>query len=228
MGWKENYYKLTFKNIPNIFRIFGFIIYTKNAPITIFRYRAGNDMDFEALESNQIYLSNMCIQDDGFEGKYEIKFKKHLNNDTLKKIMQNMVDDFIEYVRSHFYIACFAESRKNEKMWEQYADNSKGFCIEYNLQACKEYIFPVIYKMEKSIYFESLNEWEARKFLLIKHSKWDWQDEWRIVWPFYSKPHDGEYIEQPPIEAIYKGRNMSSDKIKKLEKYCDEHMIPLF
>lgn len=32
MGWKEKYYKVTFKNIPNIFRLFGFIIYTKNAP----------------------------------------------------------------------------------------------------------------------------------------------------------------------------------------------------
>ena len=52
----------------------GQLIYIKNAPNTIFKYRTGNEKNFEALESNRIFLSNMTIQDDRFEGKYKVTF----------------------------------------------------------------------------------------------------------------------------------------------------------
>lgn len=225
MNWKVVFTKIAFTRFG---KYLGILLYVFKSPNTIFRYRTGSDEDFEALESNKIYVSNMCIQDDGFEGKYNVIFSDNLNHAFLEDTRRNLIQECIEFVRSHFYIACFTESGKDEKMWEQYADNGKGFCIEYNLQGCDKFIFPVIYKNVKEIKYASWNEMEARKFLFVKHSKWEWQNEWRIAWPFYGDPHKGKYIEQPSIVAIYKGKFMEPNKRKRLEEYCDKNMIPLY
>lgn len=45
-------------------------------------------------------------------------------------------------------ICSLSEVKNSEKMWQHYADDSKGYCIEYDMQDYEELyaLFPVVYQ----------------------------------------------------------------------------------
>ena len=49
------------------------------------------------------------------------------------------------------HVACFSETKESILMWSHYADNHKGFCVEYDFKELgisnpfARFIFPVIY-----------------------------------------------------------------------------------
>lgn len=54
-------------------------------------------------------------------------------------------------LKDKMYVACFSKTNKEKLMWSHYANDNKGFCIEYNLKELtinhfvNRFIFPVIY-----------------------------------------------------------------------------------
>lgn len=86
----------------------------------------------EYVLNNQIWLSNMKCVDDKFEWQLEITYSSmNLNFNFLEDLLREEVENKIEEIISTFYISCFCESVQKDIMWSQYANNHKGFCIEY-------------------------------------------------------------------------------------------------
>ena len=92
MSWKEQFLDKMFveKDIEN-----GLILYVKNKPDTVFRYRQGNENDINALKNNQIWLSNMKNLNDKFEGQLEVVYEKKKFNfkfleDALRKKLMKL------------------------------------------------------------------------------------------------------------------------------------------
>lgn len=149
--------------------------------------------------------------------------------------------DFCETL-SKFKIACFTTSPYLNRMWSSaYADNNKGFCIEYeiNLESKENidiynYILPVIYSQKRNDLIQlSLNVdatptkddlWQIYyNGLLRKSIHWVDQNEWRLILP------DG-FINRNPmpffkIKKIYLGNKMSKKERLKIIKYCKAHSI---
>lgn len=227
MSWKEDFVRKMFveKEYES-----GIELYLNNVPETLFRYRQGNKNDIDALKSNKIWFSNMKNVNDKFEGKFIISYDKlHLHFDFLQEYLESKVEEMLEYIIGQFYICCFCESVQKDNMWAYYADNNKGFCIEYYVDSFESpyFIFPVTYK-DKKEYIEDIDEDTIRRSILIKNCKWKSEDEWRIAVPFNNKDSKGNFIEQPLPKAIYMGADMESSLRDYLFEYCTERLIELY
>ncbi len=92
-----------------------------------------------------------CV-DDKFEGQLEISYSSmNLNFNFLEDLLKGKVEILTEQIISTFYISCFCESVEKDIMWSRYANNYKGFCIEYYIDSFEnpQFIFPVVYKDSK-------------------------------------------------------------------------------
>lgn len=109
-------------------------------------------------------------------------------------------------------------------MCSYYANNHKGFCIEYYFEN-SQFIFPVLYKDSKRIDIDKLDESHMYKSILTKYSEWSKENEWRIILPFYDKKEKGKAIKQPLPKAIYMGIDVESSLRDFLIKYCTERFV---
>lgn len=228
MNWKEEFLEKMFveKDIEN-----GLLLRFQHQPETIFRYRYGNENDKNALLNNQIWLSNMKCVNDKFEGQLEISYANmDLNFDFLEDMLKIEVENIMEEIISTFYIACFCDSVQKDTMWSYYANNHKGFCIEYYFDSFEssQFIFPVIYKDSKRIDIDNFDESQMYKSILTKYSEWSKENEWRIILPFYDKKEKGKAIKQPLPKAIYMGIDVESSLRDFLIKYCTERFVKLY
>ena len=97
-----------------------------------FKFRSCNEQNFNALEKQSIYFSPLYNLNDVFEGRYVIDEK---------------ITDRFDKKLERRLICCFSKGDEkfihdNHYMWTHYADEHKGFCIEYNdriLNGFKQY-----------------------------------------------------------------------------------------
>ena len=108
-------------------------------------------------------------------------------------------------------------------MWSHYANNHKGFCIEYDFSE-DNFIFqqlsPVLY-VDK-LYDINDNTCNERLFefcSLLKGVEWRYEKEWRIV--INSENLEKEYVKVPKPTAIYLGaciENLNSVQLRYFAK----------
>ena len=115
-------------------------------------------------------------------------------------------------------------------MWSYYANNHKGFCIEYYFDSFEDsqFIFPVVYKESKKIDIDNLDNSQMYKSILTKYSDWLKEDEWRIILPFYGKQENGKVIKQPLPKAIYMGVDIEDSLRDFLSNYCTNRFVKLY
>jgi hypothetical protein len=226
MGWKDEFIELLFTecDTDKAYKLFG-----EKAPKTIFRYRGGYEYDLMALENNQLWVSNMNELNDVFEGRIEIVYPQmNLNFDFLSTFMKDESDRLISEVKSKYYVACFSESPYRQDMWGNYANSSKGFCIEYYTDDFEVPVFPVIYKKGQKFYIDVSKDTEMYKILITKNDDWSHENEWRIAIEFNEQPVKGKLIEQPTPKAIYMGININQTVREGLQEYCDLMFVELY
>ncbi|MGL4866978.1 hypothetical protein [Cetobacterium sp.] len=54
--------------------------------------------------------------------------------DKLKESKKKKLDDLKIALKESCLITCFSERFSDQKMWSGYAENFKGFCLEYNFE----------------------------------------------------------------------------------------------
>lgn len=224
MGWKEEFIEILFTecDTERAYKLFG-----EKAPKAIFRYRGGYKYDITALENGKLWISNMSEVNDVFEGRIDIEIPK-MNFEFLSTYLKDQNDKLINELRSKYYVACFSESVYRQDMWGNYANSSKGFCIEYYIEDFEVPVFPVIYKNGQKFNVETSKDYEMYKILFTKNEDWSHENEWRIALEFNEAPVKGRLIEQPIPKAIYMGINIDRDVCESLRKYCDLMFIELY
>lgn len=164
-----------------------------------------------------------------------------LQNEKFKKQYSNLLLTGFNS-KKQIGICSFSELKDNKEMRKKYADNYKGYCIEYSFE---NYIninslFPVIYtnkrdpNLVKAIIetilgtlIEKLsdgkintNKSQYLKLFLTKNTKREYQREWRII------DFDGvERTKSPKIKCIYLGKYMNDKNKNEIIKFCDNHRI---
>ena len=79
------------------------------------------------------------------------------------------IDGIADNYRNDIRIGCFTKCFNNNKMWDKYGDNSKGFCIEYDVNKNKLFastVLPILYtknKYDLSLTYAAQIILEARK-----------------------------------------------------------------
>ncbi len=162
----------------------------------------------------------------------------------MSAVFSAIQDEYKDFAKalSKFKISCFSTSPYLNRMWSSaYADNNRGFCIEYEVDLSTQTgmdlytnILPVIYSQTRNDFvplsknFDSTitkdDLWQMYfNGFLRKSVHWKDQLEWRLILP------DG-FISQNPIpffkiKRVYLGNKMSIKERRKIIKYCHSNKI---
>lgn len=145
--------------------------------------------------------------------------------------------------RREMGICSLAPSSDIDYMWKNYADDLKGYCVEYDVSEYElnKEILPVIYQDERQTniivqlvgsligqLITGISHGEIRadatqflRLFLTKYKKWEYQQEWRLI------GHAGDKPKAPKVKAIYLGKNMSPENKNKLVEFAIEHNIEI-
>lgn len=197
--------------------------------------------------------------------------------DYLKEMQKLMQDSFKEFDVSHFeeslnatwhllregfrerlQIYCLTYDKDNRKMWEDYADNRKGFCIEYDFSDLDKYSFedlkkllylvPVYYAKNQP-YFNAQKlfdyvldkgvdpkadpgladiEKSLYSILPYKHTDFACEKEWRLFIYNIKGNVQNNIFDFPFISAIYMGYDIIYQDEQKLKTIAKNLKIKLY
>ena len=165
--------------------------------INLYRYSRADYFNIRNFETGKLSLTNNGVLNDIYEG---IPF------DDCEEITPSMAKSLSDLA----YIKSFSEIPSEVLMWSHYADEHRGFCVEYNINCIDqrdriwEHIFPVVYSTKRRIKKnisevarelkqltrdrEDNNEKDYNENLrdcmalfLSKGEMWAYEREWRIV-----------------------------------------------
>ena len=145
------------------------------------------------------------------------------------------------HARQGMGICSLSALKNSEEMWNNYADEEKGYCIEYDLQGYENVnlLFPVVYQdnRETNIVTNMIAAFigqmivgmsygqiaadrsQFMRMFLTKDTKWAYQKEWRLLGDANDK------LPAPTVHAIYLGKNMTDPNKKQILDCCQKHDI---
>lgn len=178
-------------------------------------------------------------------GLNEFQSSEDLWSQVFYKVIHQEYIDLHRNLIQKFRVACFTESPYSMLMWAHYANNHKGFCIEYDIppytkehQQIYHNLMPVIYSDERISILEqcicSLQQpgltatilWDVYKYgLLMKSTEWKYQNEWRLI--SYDNLLAIDYnCKFFKIKKIYLGNKMDVKTRLSIIKRCNQKGIP--
>ncbi len=163
----------------------------------------------------------------------------------LSKILSEEYNDLLASLKSTFRVSCFTTTPFSQLMWGgSYADEHRGFCLEYTVLPNDEKytdvfynLYPMIYCKIRSDISQKISAMKGKTFTeeilwdiyfhgaLRKSLDWVFQNEWRLLLPCNSSIENFN-IKFFPITKVFLGNRMSADKQKEIINICNEKNIP--
>ncbi|WP_077612994.1 DUF2971 domain-containing protein [Clostridium sp. Marseille-P2415] len=188
-------------------------------PYSLFRYRSGTGKyedgsiyDLNALNDNTIFLGAAARQNDlndslvYFNAVAEIKrlgLYDKIDKETFQTIANYLDGPYSKRMQKETFIGCLSEvkpygERYSDYMWEEYANNKSGFCIEYRYLDFAAPLFPVNYNnyFNRNVREDTI----ITSIITTKEEIWEKEEEWRII-----KTGKGGNIEAPIPIHLYIG-----------------------
>lgn len=165
-----------------------------------------------------------------------------LDEGPIKLQIESLLDFGIN-AKERMGICSLAESCDIAYMWDKYAADHSGYCIEYEIleYILEPSIFPVIYQDDRSTNLVTqlvasflgqtitamsngqvqIDRSQYLRLFLTKNKKWEYQKEWRILGDAGTKP------QAPKISKIILGNNASLENKNTMKETCSIHKIQL-
>lgn len=221
------------------------------APKSLFKYRAGEQRDIDALKENKVWIGRAVYLDDDEDARFRVKNAEAVCS--VIDIMATQDDKFknpkykrdvstiAETSKNDSLVCSFSETAENEYMWENYANEYKGFCIEYDFVELQNsnnlFLVPISYSLKREMDIRECKSKQRMIFMQLftkypvgsKGEPWSEQLEWRYA--CFTKTlgvldnEKGTLIPVPLPKKIIFGKNMlEKNKIEiinwiKAEKY---------
>ena len=155
----------------------------------------------------------------------------------IKKILKSTyTGKFLSELKNQYMVTCFTEEENSEYMWNEYANEYRGFCVKYKFEDLikqKFYLLPVVYVDEN----EKLDVGEyTHKMTLLKYKVdpkneniiFENENEWRRVERNINNKKNGQLLDiELPIDTIICGDNISEQHRKEIERICKDKGIKL-
>jgi hypothetical protein len=154
------------------------------------------------------------------------------------------VSDTVAFLRQWKQITklcSFSAINDSILMWSHYADNHRGFCVEYDLERLqpehffRRSLYPIIYSdclYDLTGFCEKLVGSSRDKFspmsplvpLLHKFQGWSYEQEWRLVWtnPIPRQDFDSR---APNPTVVFLGSKMAEGTRRELIEICERKKI---
>ncbi|MGA3372853.1 MAG: DUF2971 domain-containing protein [Terracidiphilus sp.] len=154
------------------------------------------------------------------------------------------IDATLNLVRRNAKVCSFSAISDSILMWSHYADNHRGFCVEYDLDPLvpnhpfRRNLYPVIYSpdlYDLTPWLKSLVDSDLQQFnsihpllaLIHKFDGWGYEQEWRLalVLPTLIEDHD---LKVPRPIRIFLGSKMEHTNKNELRAICEEKGIEVW
>ncbi|MBV6878566.1 DUF2971 domain-containing protein [Epilithonimonas ginsengisoli] len=190
--------------------------------------------DIQTILDDKIWFSGIESLNEPFEKVYSTKsFDEY---DGTEEIVTNFFIPLREHINEYFEkvgILSLCGRNTNLVMWSHYADNHKGYCIEYNLNLDEMnslnfetedevFLFEVEYD-NSPIDFLSLPS-NFQFYLRRKNKLWEYENEFRFI----SSKQRLHNIPKNSIKAIYLGANVNNIVNNTFLNLCKEKNIKLY
>src|SRR5262249_3461497 len=113
---------------------------------------------------------------------------------------ERLKEEFIQTYRNKIGLCCLTEQCNNILMWSHYADNHKGYCVEFEATD-HTLVFGRAQRVSYSDVYPEINFYntpgdeKVRLTFLTKFTDWQYEREWRIL------NHDeGPGLQHYPVE----------------------------
>lgn len=200
-------------------------------PKSIFKYRlgrydeSGNCWDVGNLRNNQVRMTLPESFNDPYDSLFSVAIR---GNELERKILDHMI---FAPIRKSMRICCFSESIESMLMWTHYANEHKGFAIEYGpneKSSIALQLWPVFYRdklFDLSRYFSRISS-SLIPLLPALHKAIDWkyEKEWRLIVPGNGE----ESLSMPSPKALYLGSKCCPKIEEEITAIAIEKKIKLF
>jgi len=174
-----------------------------------------------------------------------------LSSDATKKLLDTLeeasrrrlcafLDQVTRCVRESLKLCCFSANVTSILLWAHYADQHRGYCIEYALGELppsdlrRRLTMPVVYShqlFDTTAIFEEaakgdFNNLYAVAASLRKAPYWSYEDEWRLIVPAGILPKAGPFFVPTP-SAVYLGAKMPDNDRDRVREIALAKAIPV-
>ncbi|MCY6355352.1 DUF2971 domain-containing protein [Clostridium sp. ZS2-4] len=220
--------------------------------LNLYKYRSGSKRDINNLKDNKLSAVKFYMFNDPFEfhnnvdpkiavetysmlmGEDYSSILNDVENNTLPKehdfwtFYNSTLETVIDFKRN-YNVCCLSEEKDSLLMWSHYANEHKGFCIEYRTtELFDKYplLCPALYTDTMPSFGNGENEIvNLSKVLFTKSLQWEYENEWRITFDSVS---DVEMLQTTKPTAIYVGCRIESNLFGEIFEYCKDNKVRLF
>ena len=205
-----------------------------------------NECKLLSLVTNSLWLSRCSNSNlnDPFEGRrivYDIDYL-HLNEEEI-----NYWKEYAEEIRDNLFLCCFSKNPDSPPMWANYANNYRGYCLEFEIIS-PDCLWEVYYGygknsthsifdgLEKDLIELRIDRDEAYKYIKqlhifwasSKHRDWEYENEIRALLVDLNNEMNVKYETIGiKLSAIIVGYNCAKEHREFLQYIADKLSIPL-
>lgn len=159
--------------------------------------------------------------------------------DLTKDSIKYKIDEITTYLYTlsniNHRICCLSTVNNNIKMWSHYADDHKGFCLEYNFKELNndltELLLPVRYTDEvldvSDCFTDKMNNSIILNALTRKYTEWSEEKEWRIIINSTNNAQ-GQCVTTPTPKKIFLGNQINVENKNKIIEIAKVKNIEIY
>lgn len=168
--------------------------------IKAYKFRGIKDVDIlkrdlNTFSNNTFFASTFEMMNDPFEANFDeiISETTTIIGEKFKTDSSDVKQSLLQILafKDKLGVYCLSKTYLNEILWTFYADDHRGYCIEYNIDKLQDhsqnsdFAFPidVLYTNEKPLVtlFDINSNSISQKMFGTKRKKWDYEEEVRII-----------------------------------------------
>jgi len=132
-----------------------------------------------------------------------------IEENEMRNELFNKWQETTDMVRKKVRLCSFSERSDSAIMWSHYADHHKGICVEYDFRKSNqeiEYLYPIFYTDNLFEYRFFVRPRSVNQFAYASIQKgldWQYEKEWRIIFPYERLDTTYYYKVPTPKEGSY-------------------------
>jgi hypothetical protein len=195
----------------------------------VFKYKSTHNTDdfnrdLECLKKDEVWFSTLQSLNDPYENIlcYDI-----MSYDDHGLYLDNVRDE-LEKIKDNIGIFSLSRNRSNLVMWSHYANNHKGYCVEFDLTP-EKFIKGENYDLIQSdVDYDAplntaYNRNNIKSFFSHKYTDWKYEEEVRFI----SDKSGLHKFKEGSIKAIYLGANCNEIVKTCISEFCKSKSIKL-
>ncbi|SHG25880.1 Protein of unknown function [Flavobacterium micromati] len=153
---------------------------SKGIPETVFKYFGTEDYHLSSLSDKYLFYSEFTSFNDPFDCNVELIDFQKVGKSKKEKTLEISIKDRFPTIG----ICCFSRKHDSILMWSHYANNHKGFCIEFYTNKSQNGLNPLDVNYTDS--FVKANFYKEKQRALFhmvftKAKQWAYEEELRII-----------------------------------------------